>query len=228
MLFEVVKRNSRGRFSEVFVNLAYIESLEPRNPQEETPIQAKILRGLYYVHLYAAFEKTINEVVEQTLILIGTKNVINRHYATPFNTISLNHKMQAFKDSGYKGYIAKSIDVFRAIDSDESFVITNTLLATSLQNVWHKTIQETLACFGIATINFEPRVRLTIDEIVEKRNAVAHGREMPAKVGESHRSNVLRQKTQEMQQVVDLVISAFEVFISDRSYLKTEYSNEYI
>lgn len=227
MSFEAVKGNSRGRFSEVLINLAYIESIEPREPHIETPVQVKILRGMYYVHLYAALEKSINETVEQALILVSSKNIPNKHFATSFNTISLNPQMQAFKTVGYKGYIAKSIEVFRAIEASDSFDISNTLLSTSLQNIWHETIQQTLACFGIQPINFEPRVRLTIDEIVEKRNAVAHGREMPTTIGERHRSRILREKTQEILQVVDLVISAFETFILDRKFVKEEYSDQY-
>lgn len=227
MPLKAVKSNSRSRFSEVLINLSYIESIEPRDLHTETPTQVKILRGMFYVHLYAALERSINEVVEQTLILINSKNIPNRHYTTSFNTISLNAHMQAFKSVGYKGYIAKSIEVFQAIEAENSFDITNTLLSTSLQNIWHETIQQTLACFGIQAIDFEPRVRLTIDEIVEKRNAVAHGREMPTTIGERHRSKVLRQKMQEIQQVVDLVISAFEVFITDLKFVKEEYVERY-
>lgn len=227
MQFDAVKSKSRGRFTEVLIHLAYIESIEPRNLQEATSVQVKILRGMYYVHLYAALEKTINEVVEQTLLLIASKNVPNKHYATAFNAISLNPQMQAFKACGYKGYINKTIEVFRGIEADEPFEITNTLLATSLQNIWYNTIQQTLACFGIEAINFEPRIKLTIDEIVQNRNAVAHGREMPTTIGERHRSNILRQKTQEIQQVVDLVLSAFETYILERKYVKAVYSDQY-
>ena len=228
MPLEAVKSNSRSRFSEVLINISYIESIEPREPHIATPAQVKILRGMFYVHLYAALEKSINEVVEQTLILVNSKNIPNKHYTTSFNTISLNSHMQAFKSVGYKGYINKSVEVFQAIEADNSFDITNTLLSTSLQNIWHETIQQTLSCFGIPAIEFEPRVRLTIDEIVEKRNAVAHGREMPTTIGERHRSKVLRQKMQEIQQVVDLVITEFEVFITDLKFVKKEYAEQYI
>ncbi|WP_139167170.1 MAE_28990/MAE_18760 family HEPN-like nuclease [Chromobacterium sphagni] len=227
MSFEIIRRNSRARFTEVHTNLAHITSTEPKTPQDETSIQTKILRGLYYVHLYAALEKAINEVVENTLILINSKQITNKHYTTTFNAISLNNKMMAFKNAGYKEYIAKSIAIFRAIDSDESSDINNTLLTTSLQNVWHKTIQETLECFGIPSIDFGPQVRYTIDEIVNNRNAVAHGRETPANIGERHRSDILRKKTQEIQQVVDLIIDAFESFISNKNYLKSEHTNQY-
>lgn len=227
MPLEAVKNNSRSRFSEVLINLSYIESIEPKEPHIETPAQVKILRGMFYVHLYAALEKSINEAVEQTLILINSKNIPNKHYTTSFNTISLNAHMQAFKSVGYKGYISKSVEVFQAIEADKSFDITNTLLSTSLQNIWHETIQQALSCFGIPAINFEPRVRLTIDEIVEKRNAVAHGREMPTTIGERHRSKVLRQKMQEIQQVVDLVIAEFEVFVTDLKFVKEEYAEKY-
>ena len=48
MTFDIVRANSRERFSEVQINLNYIESIEPDG--EASP-EVKILRGLYYVHL---------------------------------------------------------------------------------------------------------------------------------------------------------------------------------
>ncbi|MDM8550418.1 MAE_28990/MAE_18760 family HEPN-like nuclease [Desulfobacterales bacterium HSG2] len=219
MPFSIVKKNYRERFSEVMLNLAHIESVEPKEPAE-TPPYVKIQRGLYYVHLYSALEKTVNEVVEQTILIINGRGVKNKHFETNFNVISLNSKMQSFKSCGYKEYINKSVDVFKSIGSDESFEISNTIFSQSLQNVWFKIIEQTLDSFGASPIIVEPRVRYTIDEVVDKRNAVAHGRETPKVVGERHRADVLRDKTEDIQLVIDLFIDSFETYISDLAYIQ--------
>jgi hypothetical protein len=224
MPFSIVRSNSRERFTEVYINLSYIESIEPDG---EASVEVKILRGLYYVHLYSALEKAINETIEQVILIIKSENIKNKHFSTQFNVISLNSKMQSFKQCGYKDYFKKSTDVFLSVDSEESFDISNTVFSQNLQNVWFKTIQETIDSFGAEQITLEPRVRFTIDEVVDKRNAVAHGRETPVTVGERHRASVLRSKTQEIQNVVELVIDTFEDFINNKSYLKPDYTHHY-
>ncbi|OQY59974.1 MAG: hypothetical protein B6245_04035 [Desulfobacteraceae bacterium 4572_88] len=97
--------------------------------------------------MYSAFERTVNEVVEQAILIIKSREVKNRHFEMHFNAISLNSKMQSFKSCGYKEYFNKSTYMFRSIDSDESFEINNTIFSQNLQNVWFETIQQILGCF---------------------------------------------------------------------------------
>lgn len=225
MPFSIVRSNSRERFGDVLINLAFIEKNEADG---ESSVEVKILRGLFYVHLYSALEKAINETIEQTILLVKQDSVKNIHYHTAFNLISLNSRMQAFKQCSGKNYFIKSAEVFEGLRSDEIFDLSDTVFSDSLQNIWYKTIQETLRSFGLEPISIDPRVRLTIDEVVDKRNAVAHGRETPISVGERHRSDILRKKTQEIQLVVEQFVSVFEDYIINKKYLDAQYINDYL
>lgn len=224
MPFSIVRSNSRERFSEVLVNLAFIESTEA---DSATSVEVRILRGLFYVHLYSALEKVVNETIEQTILLVKSESVQNKHYENSFNVISLNSKMQGFKQCSYKNYFTKSIEVFESLGAEDSFDLNNTLFSENLQNIWYNTLQETVRSFGANPISIDPRVRLTIDEVVEKRNAVAHGRETPVSVGERHRANILRTKTQEIQLVVEQFISTFEEYVLNKKYINPLYLHEY-
>lgn len=214
-------------FWSIFDRRQHIESIEPKIITEETPIHVKIQRGLYYVHLYSALEKAVNEVIEHTILLIKSQDVKNKHFKTTFNVISLNSKMQSFKSCGYKDYFKRSIEVFQGVNSEERFEISNTIFSQSLQNIWFETLQQILNSFGASQLNVEARVSFTIDEVVEKRNAVAHGRETPVVVGERYRANILRAKTQDIQLVVDMFIDSFETYISERAYIQESYRKEY-
>lgn len=227
MPFSTLRTKARERFSEVLLYLTHIESSEPRNPTEVTSPIVKIQRGLFYVHLYSVLEKTINEVVEHAILSIKSKNIQNRHFETVLNVISLNPKMQAFKSCGYRDYINRSISVFTCIDSDNCYELNNTIFSQNLQNMWFETIQKLLASFGIPPLDIEPRVRYTIDEVTDKRNAVAHGRETPLTIGETHKANVLRIKTNEIQLAANMVIDLFEDYIINQNYIRSEYRHIY-
>lgn len=224
MPFSIVRSNSRERFTEVLINLAFIESNEGSG---EPSTEIKILRGLFYVHLYSALEKAINETIEQTILLVKQDNVKNKHYLRIFNVISLNPRMQSFKSCRSKDYFSRSTQIFECLDSDESFDLSNTIFSDALMNIWAKTIEVTIDSFGAQPINIQPRARLTIDEVVDKRNAVAHGRESPVTIGERHRSDTLRTKTQEIQLVVEQFISIFEDYIINKAYINPAHLNEY-
>lgn len=224
MPFNTVRSNAREMFNEVFINLSFIESNERSNAAS---IEVKILRGLFHVHLYSALEKVINETIEQTILLISRQEVKNKHYKKIFNTISLNSKMQAFKQCSSKKYFQKATEVFESLESEKYLKLNNTALAENLQNIWHTTLQEAINSFGASPIDFSPRTILTINEIVEKRNSVAHGRETPVSVGERHRAKVLREKAQEIQIVVEKFILVFEDYIHNKEYISPEHLDEY-
>lgn len=226
MPLSIVKGNSRTRFSEVLANLAFIESIEPRDAVE-APVHVKILRGLYYVHLYAALENAVNDTIEQVLLLIKNSSVQNRHYKTEFNAISLHSKMQGFKSASYREYFNRSSEIFRSVDSPDVFDINNTIFSMNLQNVSYDTLELLLRCFGIPALSLDRRIQFTIIEIVDKRNMVAHGRETPTAVGERYRCDVLRMKTQEVQHAVGAFIDSFEVYVRDCLYVKDQHRQEY-
>lgn len=227
MPFSSIKANSRSRFNDVRVHLEFIESLEPKNPLEETPIQVKLLRGLFYVHLYAALEKTANEAVEQALLLIAGQSIENRHYQTSFNVVSLYTRMQAFKSSGYKSFFKKSIDIFSSIDSAEIVQIDNTIFSSSMQNIWYETLNEVFQCFGLQEFKVDSRYRVSVNEVVDKRNAVAHGRESAVSVGERHRSDILRARTSDIQIVADQFIDELCTYISGLEHIKISHRAMY-
>ncbi|OQY59975.1 MAG: hypothetical protein B6245_04040 [Desulfobacteraceae bacterium 4572_88] len=62
---------------------------------------------------------------------------------------------------------------------------------------------------------------------MDKRNAVAHGRETPKVVGEKYRANVLRTKTTDIQLVADMFADAFETYVSDLAYIRQDYRINY-
>ncbi|MFG0397931.1 MAE_28990/MAE_18760 family HEPN-like nuclease [Pseudomonas sp. zjy_11] len=226
MSYEGVKQLSRERLTEVQQLLNHIASLEPEDATTPHPPEVKILRGFFYVHLYAALEKSINEAVQLTLRLIASHSAPANHYELGFGSITSRGRLQAFKACSYKNYHDNALAIFSNLASTDKANIDETQFSDTLMNVWTNSILEVLQSFGIAFV-VAPRTRATIDELVENRNKVAHGRESALIVGERHRSSVLRDKFTITTNMIDSVINNLESFYNNRSFIKPQERGSY-
>ncbi len=222
MAFSEITQRTRARFSEVVLFLNYIKSLEPDDPTQAIIPEIKVMRGLFYVHLYGAIEKSVNDAVETTLMLLAAKNVKNKHYSRPLLSLVFHDQVKALKDTGYGNLINKSVDLFCESNSENIIRVTETALSRTLQNIWFSTIEEIVKIFGIENISFSPREIATINEIVEKRNAVAHGRDSAMNIGERHGADVLRTKMDIAVGVIQSLHEALRLMYENKSYLINE------
>ena len=228
MSFTTVRNNARSRFTENQIFLSYITSLEPKIITDPVPLEVNIMKGLFYVHLYSSLEKSLNELIEDTLIHISSKSIQYNHFNLPFNSISLVDKLKSFKASGYGSFFNKAFEIFSEASSPNICTINETVFANNLQNVWTKTIEEICNSFGIKLFAVSPRTKATIDEIVEKRNAVAHGRESATIVGQRFRTNVLRTKMDIVIDFCNYLIDLFENYYTRKEYLKPTAKRRYV
>lgn len=227
MPFNAVKSRTSERFNEVLIFLNYVSSQEPSNPTEVVPLEVKIMKGLFYVHLYSAFEKSINDVVETMLSLISSKSVKNNHLLAPVLSVVLTDKIKSLKDCGYSKLFTKSSDVFVDAASTNIMPINETVFSSHLQNVWVKTIEEIFVTLGMNPISLDMRSKTTIDEIVERRNSVAHGRDSAASVGERYRANVLREKMEILSSSSNEIINSIEEHYLSKRFIKPTVRRHY-
>lgn len=227
MSLERVRVVSRDRFNDVLVLLNFITSLEPDNVAVVTPHEVKILRGLFFVHLYGAFEKTLNELVQHVLLKIKGMNPSNCHLIIPFNAISLSRKWKGIKDSGYKDAFTRIAEFLECIEMEHFHEFDETLFASLLQNAWVKSIEEVILAFGASGFSISVDNRTIINELVDKRNAVAHGRESAAVVGERFRCDVLRRRLTDIQTFSNELIDYFENYFENRCFIRPSHRAAY-
>ncbi|MGE6126094.1 MAE_28990/MAE_18760 family HEPN-like nuclease [Aeromonas media] len=217
-----VKRNKIHRFKPVSTNLFHISQGDVADDIN------KIQRGLYYVHLYSALEKTTNEIIERVLLIISGFKVKYEHYIAEFNTISLSAQMMSYKSATKDNAWLKSHDLFTTMCSLEEAKINESFFSASLQNIWFETVDNLLKCFGISTIeDVDGSLKIALNEVVDNRNAVAHGRISADIIGERHRSDVLRERTETVSNILDDLITKYEKYILDLEFIKPIYRSIY-
>lgn len=209
------------RFSETNIILNMIKANEDSiAPPSTELVEHKILKGLFYVSLYACIEYTFNEISTKTLILIKGKNVLYSHFENKFLTIALSSALQTVRDCNSKKFLDKSSDMFYLSESTIVADFNETFVNQYLHNIWGKTFNQLTKTFGISTFSITPREITIFDEIVENRNIVGHGRELAQTIGSSPKYTDLKRKYDTVFDAINRYISHFETYYNNKEFIK--------
>lgn len=149
------------------------------------------LRGLFYVSCYGALEWSISTGVHAYLAAIDHEEVPLRQLDWVFNSIALDRFFRAVTDTGAGGKWTARRRMFEAFADDTHCKVSTASMESLLSNIWPKTIEEIFQCFGIAKPWTDVPANLGyMRELVEKRNAVAHGRQTAIEAGEGTTFNL--------------------------------------
>jgi RiboL-PSP-HEPN len=221
MPYRNLRSNINGRFVEVNNLLNHIKSIEDSiTPPALPPMEYKILKGLFYVHLYAWIEFAVNKLVVDTLSLIKSKNIFYTHFENKFHAISLHTNLQGVRDCNSKFFLDKSADIFIQIDSTAVATFDETLISKYIQNVWGKTFNQITKTLGMPIFTIQGRTIAIFDELVNNRNKVAHGRDSAENVGSSPNYIDLKNKYDEVYITVNLFIDHFESYYLSKDFIK--------
>jgi hypothetical protein len=176
------------RLGEVFQLLEHIRQLEATPPTPD-PAEARILRGLFFVHLYAALEFTVNQGTQHFLQAVDALNVPPAHLEPSFFSVALDSSFSAFRNVGEDKRWAARLKLINQQSSAAAQTISGDLFGLYLQNIWIEKLDVLFRCFNIdQPVVPDPSYRLYVDELVDRRNGVAHGRFSALGIGGTRRS----------------------------------------
>lgn len=228
-MFNSARQGATVRFNEVRALLECIKQQESSNPQVADNHDVLILRGLYYVHLYAAFEYAVNQSVQSFLKAVTSCRVKTAHLVPPLFSLALDPELSSLSNIGEKKKWQRRLDVFDRQNSHDECVLNDLVFGDHLQNVWLISLTQVFHCLNIPNpVVPDPRFGLFINEIVEKRNAVAHGRESPADVGRGTRSPDLQKRLDAITTVVQHIFDSYEQALSTYSFVAPQHRASYL
>jgi hypothetical protein len=213
------------RMKDVRTLLSFIKSQESETLPPVDSDTVKILRGLFFVHLYGAFEKSVNEAVEQYLQQISTLKLKISDFACGFLPIALDPRFASLQSTAKW---QSRVDFSQALESTDACVINNAVLANQLQNTWAHTLSVVATYIG-ASQSYKPDGRDShyLDEVVEKRNQVAHGRVPPVLVGSTGRSSELELRFAALNRLLEGFFQMLESHFNNFEFLKRDIQPNY-
>lgn len=217
-----VAKNTDARLTEVKKLLAQIKRLEEAGKQgdslsAETTI---ILKGLFLVHLYGVLEYALSLSVQVLLQEITGTAVPYAHFDQLLFVVALDPEFRSVADAGWDTKLAKRRQLLEKQISPLHCVLNDTVFHDQLQNVWFKTLS---AIFEHLCVPADPvpniRMRGYIDEIVNYRNEIAHGRSSPSFVGRLKSTAELEERLHAVSEIIDYVMIIFDEYLANREFV---------
>lgn len=228
MTLDTVRQEAGNRFQEAQSFLSSIKSLETARNQHADEINVR--KGLFLVLLYGAFEYSLTRTLTEATVLINACRVEYGHMNELLYGLALDPQLasltaaEARRDSKWQ----RRTELFRKQACADPVVLLDSAFAPELQNAKANTIQKMFDVFGITQpALYDPRVKQYIDEVVDKRNAVAHGRESASSTGQAYTTVSLQNLNDQLSRQVQYTFSVFENHISTKSFVKTAHLSRY-
>ncbi|UPQ75512.1 MAE_28990/MAE_18760 family HEPN-like nuclease [Chryseobacterium nepalense] len=228
MPYNLIRTEVGSRFLEVNNLLSSIKSSEESIlPPMLPPVENKIVKGLFYVLLYASIEYTFSKLTTHTLTIIKNNNIRYLDLNNKFYTVALASNLQSIKDCTPKAFLDKSADLFILLESTDVSSYSETFINQYLKNIWGKSFNQLTKTIGISPFVITPRELTIFDEIVENRNIVAHGRDFAQNIGSSPNYTDLKVKVDIVFDVLSRFIDHFENFYVTKEFIKPHMRTAY-
>ncbi|MCC6340866.1 MAG: hypothetical protein IT166_01635 [Bryobacterales bacterium] len=217
-MLNAVANSSTKRLIEVRDYLHLIQTVQPAAPIVKPDwIAAK---GLFFVHLYAAYEFTVTAAFRTTLQVLGSSGLTLATCHPAFLSVALDAELKAVFASGNKKHWEKRRALFQGIKSSSPLQLNDNLLPTDgshfrtrhLQCLW-----DTL-CIKDPVVP-RPPLMGRIDELVENRNNVAHGRESAVAIGGRYSVPDLRKRYDDVHEVCTYLLQVLAKYLTDKQYI---------
>lgn len=208
---------STARLRDVRLFLDMIKkSPNPQYLQQEI----KIAKGLFFVHLYGAYEYTVTLSIQKAIEVINSMNCRIDACQTLFLSMIFDSECKSLSTVGRNNQWSKRWELFERIKSVDLVSIDSTIFSIECQNIKYRQLECFWKNFCIKAPVL-PRMLLKgrIDELVENRNAIAHGRESPANVGGRYSIDELEKRYTDIDEVCTYIIQSFETCLNNKDFL---------
>lgn len=217
MSFVDAQLEVRGRFTEVLQLINQHDAGREGRLVPSTPPD-KALRGLVLVAIYSAVERGVNAYVEQAL-QEATSNSSRVRDCTPQVQAIFHYPLaQSVRNCSDANFLGKSSELFKHILQDSVFSVQSNPLASRLQNVDGSTMEMCCEIMGVPGYTIGMMEKGRLNNLRERRNAVAHGRESSVQVGGRFEYNEIRK----LHEIADTEVERFgnilKEYFETRSY----------
>lgn len=215
--FTAVENETQARLKDAKDLLDYIGSIE--NDRSKGKL-CKVLKGSFFVLLYAALEKTVFFAVSVCIQILNSRNIRLLDIKPVLWAIVFNDECNAIHDAGDKKW-AKRWDLFSQITDIDVKQMNDQLYPTTTGNIKILQIEGIWKTFGITqSARKNERIATRLNELAENRMKVAHGREIVSVVGASYTYDDLLKCYNEVQEYLSYIIECFDSYIDNEEYNK--------
>jgi hypothetical protein len=215
-----VRSASTARLREVRLSLELIKELSPVRPGA-IRVGVKVIKGMFFVHLYGALEFTVVSAVQRTIQAINAKSPKIQDVKPAFLSLALDAECRSAASVGPTKMWPRRRELFARTQSAEAIAINDSIFPADGSNIKFEQLESVWETFSISAPVL-PRLplRTRLHEITDNRNAISHGRESPMAIGGRYSVQDLVRILAEMDELCTHVVQTFEDYIANDRFLR--------
>lgn len=179
------------------------------------------LKGMLFILLYGCIEYTVSETVKATEREISLQNLNLNEVQPSLLTRFLHKNFDALHNVGRKQKWQKRLDFMQNFSSNDKIIenICDDLeLPTDGKNIRTEQLRSIFCTFNIEPTLLNAQWGGRLKDIVENRNAIAHGNTTAADVGRNLFIPDLQARIDEVNLFCTTFIALFEEYINHKKY----------
>lgn len=189
--------------------------------EETAPESAAIFKGLCFVQMYAIYEYTVRSSVQATLSSLKSGALTMNQIRREVLCLVLDPRWDAAAQAGPARMWECRIDLMNRAHSDEAAAsINDTLFPADGSHYRVRQLHTIWKVLGlVAPIVPEPRLLGRIEEMVENRNAITHGRRTAEDAGRSYSRLDIEERFADLKRICEHVLGTLEAHYNARGLL---------
>jgi len=220
MMLNDVLTESTTRLGEVRSFLTMIAHLSP-SPRSKYHRNATVGKGLFFVNLYGAYEYTIVTTVQRTVQTFNSMQCTISDCKPVLLSLVLDPKCKAVASVGRNRMWDTRWALFDTAHSSDVAQIDETVIPTDGQNLKYPQLCSIWTTFCLSDpVLPRPALQGRISELVENRNAIAHGREAAATIGSRYSISELQTRLSDIDEVCTYVVQTFDDYLVNGGFLR--------
>lgn len=216
-MFSPIRLSSSSRLAEVRGQYIFAKKVSSQGLASSRRVRS--LKGYMFVELYGAYEYTIESCLTHLVSLINDSNTELKQLSPCVKSVALDPECRSLVDSGVKKKWGSRIALFERAHSTDIVKINSPIMPTDGANIKHNQLASIWQSFGIPSEMYPNfTVRHKIEDMVEKRNAIAHGRMSASKVGSLMDFPEMEKMVNDISGYCSFFIDSIEAYYQDRHY----------
>lgn len=208
----IVRSEMVARISALKAYLVYLAKLQSDYGNNDA---IKAAKGSFFVLNYGIYENLIVEAVRCLVAEINLRSLEFRKLRTPTLSFVLSPELDGIAGTSRQRAWEKRLNIIEKGRSNTPVQIDESLFPYDDSHFRHDQLKLIWNVFGLAAPELpHPGFIQYIDEMVDNRNRIAHGRESPVSVGGRFSIGDIETKTNQNEQLCSHIASQFADFLT--------------
>jgi hypothetical protein len=201
--------------------LKLIQKSESRSEDVDQVLSSnsKSLKGQIFILMYGAWEYTVSSCLQKIIIEINTSGSELKSIKRNLLSVYLHPEIESMINTNKQKWIRR-VSIFKKGSSNEVAINNGYIDVTSGINIKFQQLQIIQECYDMSDPMLpDMRFRGRLDELIENRNAIAHGRLAASEVGNRYTQRDIDRRLEDLNLLCLFFISKGETYIENKEYL---------